>query len=78
LVLFFRKEQVSSFSEEKEAKRLLFVEHGVPKSGTWPESDVKSAASPTPARVSKNLSMIKFGVSHMAQTHFGAGKYCAQ
>jgi hypothetical protein len=38
LVLFFRKEQDSSFSEEKEAKRLLFVEHGVPKSGTWPEN----------------------------------------
>jgi hypothetical protein len=28
LVLFFRKEQESSFSEEKEAKRLLFVELG--------------------------------------------------
>jgi hypothetical protein len=25
LVLFFRKEQESSFSEEKEAKRLLFL-----------------------------------------------------
>jgi hypothetical protein len=30
--------QDSSFSEEKEAKRLLFFEHGVPKSGTWPEN----------------------------------------
>jgi hypothetical protein len=45
LVLFFRKEHGSSFSEEKEAKRLLLVEHGVPKSGTWPESAVKSVAS---------------------------------
>jgi hypothetical protein len=38
LVLFFRKEQESSFSEEKEAKRLLFLELGVPRSGTWPEN----------------------------------------
>jgi hypothetical protein len=38
LVLFFRKEQESSFSEEKEATRLLFVELGVPRSGTWPEN----------------------------------------
>jgi hypothetical protein len=36
--LFFRKEQDSSFSEEKEAKRLLSVGHGVPRSGTWPEN----------------------------------------
>jgi hypothetical protein len=28
LVLFFRKEQESSFSEEKEAKRLLFLVMG--------------------------------------------------
>jgi hypothetical protein len=40
LVLFFRKEQDSSFSEEKEAKRLLFSgamsggrERGTPPAG---------------------------------------------
>jgi hypothetical protein len=27
-------------SSEKEAKRLLFVELGVPRSGTWPENEL--------------------------------------
>jgi hypothetical protein len=33
LVLFFRKEQDSSFSEEKEAKRLLFLIIGLKNPG---------------------------------------------
>jgi hypothetical protein len=41
LVLFFRKEQESSFSEEKEAKRLLFPARRFQRYGTWPESDCK-------------------------------------
>jgi hypothetical protein len=41
LVLFFRKEQESSFSEEKEAKRLLFPARCFQRYGTWPESDCK-------------------------------------
>jgi hypothetical protein len=45
LVLFFRKEQESSFSEEKEAKRLLFPARRFQRYGTWPESDCKSASS---------------------------------
>jgi hypothetical protein len=44
-LFFFRKEHDSSFSEEKEAKRLLFYQHGVRKSGTWPESDAKLVVS---------------------------------
>jgi hypothetical protein len=45
LVLFFRKEQESSFSEEKEAKRLLFPARRFQRYGTWPESDCKSESS---------------------------------
>jgi hypothetical protein len=33
------KNKESSFSEEKEAKRLLISVHRVRRSGTWPETD---------------------------------------
>jgi hypothetical protein len=45
---FFSSEKKNLLlSSEKEANRLLFVGRGEPKSGIWPESDVKSIASRT-------------------------------